>query len=250
MNMVKNILMLILMSAPLLISAQSIENRNPGAFEGLKISGSFQTTIRHGDATGVKIEAEGVETSAIITEIKDNTLSVYLKKGNYRNINVKVFITYTSLSSISHSGSGKLVCESPIDAKEFNLGSSGSGGLIVKENIKAGKLHMGISGSGSVQVEGLDAENLHVGISGSGGLHVANGKTNDLAVEVAGSGGFKAFGLTAGNATISLAGSGGAEITVENTLTGNIAGSGNISYKGNPGNISNHTAGSGRIRKI
>ena len=250
MNMIKNILTLMLMAAPFLISAQSIENRNPGSFDGLKVSGSFQTTVRHGDAPAVKIEAEGVETNAIITEINDNTLSVHMKNGDYRNIKVRILITYTALRSISNSGSGKLICESSIDAKEFNLGSSGSGGLVVKENIKAGKLHMGVSGSGSVQVNGVTTDDMHVGISGSGGLHIENGKADHLAVELAGSGGFKAFGLTASNANISLAGSGGAEISVEDTLNGNIAGSGNISYKGNPGNISTHTAGSGRMRKI
>lgn len=238
------------MTAPLLISAQSTETRKLGSFDRLKCSGSFQTTIKLGNAPSVVIEADGVETKAFITEIRDNTLSVYMEKGLHFNIKAKVFITYTALRSISQSGSGKLVCESPIDAREFDLGSSGSGGLIVKENIKAGTLHMGISGSGRVQVESIDAEKVDVGLSGSGGLHINKGKAKDLEARLSGSGGFKAFGLMAENATISLAGSGGAEISVENSLNGNIAGSGNISYKGNPGNVSNHTAGSGRMRKI
>ena len=250
MNPVKNLMIFALMAMPFFLSAQTTENRKLDAFNKIKVSGSFATSIRQGNAPGVIIEAEGVAPSAIITEINNNTLSVYLEKGQYRNINVKVSITYTALRAISQSGSGKLVCESSIESDAFDLGSSGSGGMILKEKIQSGKLYMGISGSGSVHVNEVEAQDVKLNISGSGGLYIEKGKAKHLTADIAGSGGMKAFGLTTEDATISIAGSGGAELTAENSLNGTIAGSGNISYKGSPFHIRTHSAGSGRMRKI
>ena len=250
MQLVKNVFFLLLAAAPFMLTAQQTEQRKLYSFNKIKASGSFLTKIQKGDAPGVKIEAEGIEPSKIITDVDNETLSIYIEEGNYRNIKVELTVTYTELRAVAHSGSGKFVCLSPIDSKDFDIGSSGSGGLIAKESIKAGGLHIGISGSGSVNIKELNADNADFGISGSGGLNIEKGNVKRLGVQVAGSGGLRAYGLSADQASLTVAGSGGAEITVNNDITGNIAGSGNVSYKGNPANVSNHTAGSGRMRKM
>lgn len=248
--MLKKLFLLAVILSPCFLNAQTTETRKLSSFNRLKAGGSFQTIIEQGNEETARIEAEGIDTKKIITEVQNNTLKLRLENGNYRNIKVTVFITYKSLSSVSQSGSGKLTCNSDLDAKEFELGSSGSGGLIVKGKIKAQKVDIGVSGSGGAEVNAVEAEDLEISVSGSGGLVISNGKVKNEDIEVAGSGSIRAFGVSAGNASISIAGSGSVDLSVETSIKGRIAGSGNINYKGNANILSSSTAGSGRIRKV
>ncbi len=143
MNTVKNLLV----CGSLLISSmafsQGTETRKLSSFSKLEVSGSFDVNMETGNEESVKIIAEGVGLEKIITEVKGNTLDIYLERGEYRNIKVKIYLTCKSIDAIDKSGSGNLTCNSDLSADNFDLDFSGSGNVTGKKNKSASKLKSG-----------------------------------------------------------------------------------------------------------
>lgn len=240
--------------AALLISsiacAQSVETRELPAFNTLHAGGSFDTFIEQGNEESVRIEAGGVDTKKIITEVIDGNLKIYLEKGKYNNIRTKVYITYKKLISISQSGSGKMECRSDLSGESFKLRSSGSGGLDCKGAINAKDLEIMISGSGGAYLKSIEADKLNLTLSGSGNLDISSGTVDLQNISVSGSGQLKSFDVKSNVANVQLRGSGNVNITVNGSIEGVIAGSGGINYRGDAQVSKSVVAGSGRMRKI
>ena len=99
MNRIKNLIVYgsLLMSNTVL--AQGTETRKLSSFSKLEAGGSFDVILETGTEESVRIVAEGVSPEKIITEVKNNTLEVYMKKDNYRNIKIRVYVTYKSLEA-------------------------------------------------------------------------------------------------------------------------------------------------------
>jgi hypothetical protein len=59
-----------------------------------------------------------------------------------------------------------------------------------------------------------------------------------------------AANLETNSCEVKITGSGDVEINVKDELNANITGSGNVRYKGNPGKVNSHSAGSGNVKKL
>src|ERR1044072_649718 len=119
------------------VLAQQTETRNVTDFTKLDIGGSFDAVLRQGNETSVKIVTENIDTKKILTETNGNTLRVSLEKGFYKNIKIKLEITYKNLEALDKSGSGNLSCESDLGGTgDFNLSLSGSGNMTIEGTVK------------------------------------------------------------------------------------------------------------------
>jgi hypothetical protein len=234
---------------PQFAAAQTSETRSVGSFNGVESGGSFETRLQRGDEESVKITAEGIDPKKVITEVKSGILKVYLQKGSYRNIKVKVLVTFKNLESISNSGSGSLISESEFSAKSMKLSFSGSGNASLKGKIKADETNIQVSGSGSVNLGTLETGSLNLAVSGSGELQIASGIARSENIQISGSGSLNAFGLQSETCAIAVSGSGSASLTVTKTLDGSVSGSGNVNYKGDAAIVNSTIRGSGRIHK-
>jgi type 1 fimbria pilin len=223
---------------PQFAAAQTSETRSVGSFNGVESGGSFETRLQRGDEESVKITAEGIDPK-----------KVYLQKGSYRNIKVKVLVTFKNLESISNSGSGSLISESEFSAKSMKLSFSGSGNASLKGKIKADETNIQVSGSGSVNLGTLETGSLNLAVSGSGELQIASGIARSENIQISGSGSLNAFGLQSETCAIAVSGSGSASLTVTKTLDGSVSGSGNVNYKGDAAIVNSTIRGSGRIHK-
>ncbi len=103
-----------------------------------------------------------------------------------------------------------------------------------------------VTGSGDVVVVGVDAEAFDVRITGSGDVQVS-GKAEQLTVTVAGSGDAALFGLISREAVVTVDGSGDVEVHATWSFDGEVRGSGDITYAGNPPTVGESTSGSGDI---
>src|SRR5690606_23620558 len=133
----------------LLAQAQNEETRPLASFTELHAGGSWDVILEQGNTEEVRLEGRNIDLDKVITEVKNNALHIYLEKGNYRNIDLKVYVTYKNLEVIHKSGSGNLKNTSDLSASDFEL-------------------HL--SGSGNADLRNIDAENLLVSLSGSGNL--------------------------------------------------------------------------------
>jgi hypothetical protein len=104
-----------------------------------------------------------------------------------------------------------------------------------------------LSGSGDVHVSNLAGNNLRIDLSGSGDISVS-GRADTVEITLTGSGDVNCMELIARTATITLNGSGDVNVFVNNSLTANLHGSGNIRFQGNPTKVQKFISGSGDIR--
>ena len=166
-----------------------------------------------------------VEGKSLIIKSRGNNWRFW---DNWDDKNGKITIKISSLrlSKASINGSGDLVMKSVNNSPNFEYQINGSGDL--KANVSAGKCRGSINGSGDVQIEG---------------------KANTYDLEINGSGDVKAFNFECKEVDIQIAGSGDAQVNATEVLKISIAGSGDVSYKGDPKKVNQKIAGSGEIRK-
>jgi hypothetical protein len=229
--------------------AQKTETRNIGPFDQLEVRGSFDVVIEQGEAESIRIETTSIDPKEILTEIEDNALKIYTKKDNYRNIRTTVYVTYKSLKSIDRSGSGNLTCNSDIENDNLVIESNGSGNFTSKKSFIAKELKFNVSGSGNVEIHKMETRELELALEGSGNLKVENGTVHLAEITLSGSGNIEAFGLKTKKSEIRINGSGNVDISIDDSLTGKIAGSGNINYRGKLEKFDVKIAGSGEVSR-
>lgn len=220
--------LLLFMAVVFSAQAQKSQTRTPGSFTKIETGGSWDVFITQGDRDEIRLESASFDLSKVITEVLGKKLEIKLEKGNYRNVDLEVYITVRALESVGVSGSGNVQLLSDFGADEFSLGSSGSG-VIETKQITAERLNVGMSGSGEIRIEGGQVEFLNVGQSGSGNFEGSN--------------------LIAQNVKVGKSGSGQTSVYAENSLTVGSSGSGNVYYRGNPVNKSIGNSGSSRVIK-
>ena len=204
------------------------ETRQTGDYDQIKCGGSMDFILVAGEEGKITIEGEENLLEYIVTEVKGDKLVVKVENGVSLkpswNKTIKITIPFRDISAVSLAGSGDLWNEDKITASNLDVSLAGSGDIVL--NIEATSVEGSVAGSGDLTLKG---------------------KTNDLEAKVAGSGDFHGFGLDANNTVVSVAGSGDAEVVSNKTLKARVAGSGDISYKGDPDKEDTKVSGSGSI---
>ena len=125
----------------------------------------------------------------------------------------------------------------------------GSGDLLLEKAVNARDMEISVTGSGSIKADSLFCEMISVKITGSGDVDV-QGTAKNATYRIIGSGDIRATDYLAQAVTCQISGSGNIRVAVAEELDALIAGSGEIRYKGNPESVNTHVAGSGRIEKM
>ncbi len=210
------------------------ETRNVPSFTAIALSVSGKLYVEQGDKQSVEIVAKPSVLEDIITEVKNDKLIIRFPQRNFfRNSfdpgKIEIFITMPKIEGLSISGSGDIIAENKISARELDLA---------------------ISGSGDITLEELAAENIKASVSGSGDISINDGGTAEsFTVAVSGSGGVKAENFDATDVNVRISGSGNCTVSSHGSLTVRIAGSGSVYYNGNP-NVDSSVAGSGKVKKM
>jgi hypothetical protein len=225
-------LLAVWLACPALAQKSTTVEREVGAFDQLRIGGSFNVILRQGSKPHVTLEVRGTDPENVETEVLGSSLEVRLKRQNngwdwgYRNVDVKVIITYTSLRSIRSSGSSDIVAESVLTGAAFDLRSSGSGSF--RGKVEADEFNVDISGSGTIEV---------------------SGRTKVETINLSGSGDVRAQDLESEKVQVNISGSADAEVYATKEIEARISGSGNVRFRGNPERQILKSSGSGSFRK-
>lgn len=119
--------------------------------------------------------------------------------------------------------------------------------LLVK--ITAGNIeNISAMGANGISISQLNNKRFTVQASGSGSI-LASGKTSEFVVNVRGSTNINAKGLRSEKVRISISGVAEAAVYASQALQAQISGVGNVSYYGNPVEISKTVTGAGRIEQ-
>ncbi len=202
------------------------ENRELDEFESIDNSGPFDLYVVVGEIQSVSISIDDNLVEVVETRVRRGTLEIYTKDNIRSHRRSRIDITVPKLEELTISGSGDVELEN-VSGEEFDLQISGSGDVELTE-MNTQELYVSVSGSGDVRADGT-ARNLEIGISGSGDIDARDLEAEDVTVKIHGSGDVK--------------------VNASESFYGRVYGSGDITYWGNPEDVSSRCSGSGDIRK-
>ena len=203
--------------------------RNVGSYDEVASAGWFDVILVGGDEGKLVLEGEENLLDYITTEVKNGKLVVKTEKGvnlqsSKRSGGIKITVPIEEISAVSLAGSGDVISKTTITTESFKASLAGSGD--VNLSVEASEFKASLAGSGDMVFEG---------------------KADTFVVSVAGSGDIKAFDLNADVVEASVSGSADLKVTANKELKARVAGSGDITYKGNPEKIDSKASGSGDI---
>lgn len=206
----------------------SSENRKVSDYNEVNLQGFMDVVLVAGTEGNLKIEAESNLLEYIVTEVQGDRLRISVKEGMNlkpsRDNEILITVPFESLEAVSLTGSGDIDAADEIRAENFVVQVTGSGD--VNLNLSAGTVQGKVVGSGDL------------GLSGT---------ASEVDLVVSGSGDIEASGLKASRATATVSGSGDISVHVTEALRSRVAGSGDITYVGNPQKQDFKTSGSGTI---
>ncbi len=211
-------------------------------FEAVELAGEFDVEISYGDGYEMKVEGHQNIIDRLELEYSNGDLEIKLKRGNYRNIDMKIFLTVPTIDGVKLSGSGNIVFNKFVNLGELNIKISGSGNIISNDTVIAQTTDFEISGSGDIDFI-LESEKVYSTISGSGNVNLT-GVADSHEITISGSGSYNCFNFITENTNITISGSGDCSVFVNAILDISISGSGDVYYKGSP-EISSTILGSG-----
>lgn len=226
------------------------ETRMVGSFRSLHSSGSAQITYFQSNTSKLIVECNPAYIDKVVTEVRGGTLHIEMKRGNYRNLNLRVTVYSPSLDEVILSGSGSF-----FDEKGHKTGadvkytSAGSGKIIVGR-LDCAFFEARLAGSGNLSVGNLTCSGAALSASGSGGITVQRIVSGgNVSIRLSGSG----YGLlddaSIGDIDIHISGSGSVKVNGRaRDVSASISGSGSVMGDLEFRHLDSRTSGSGRVR--
>lgn len=203
------------------------QKRSFASFTGVSNMVSADVMVTQGKQEDVRFEGEENILENLEAKVKGGVLYLEFKK-NVRNYEkLKIYITIPEITKLEITGSGSFIGQN-----DWNVGD----------------IELEIAGSGEIKAR-LNAKSVEAEIAGSGDINLS-GSASNADFEIAGSGNIMGQDFQTENCKVEIAGSGDAKVHVAKKLNVEIAGSGNVFYKGNPTDLNTDIAGSGKLRKM
>lgn len=258
---------------------------NVSNFTKIEISHGMELIVTPGNIHKLEIETYENLHQYIETELINNTLTIKRTRNvQFRNANVKVFVTVAKLNELQASGGSKITLAQPIVTDYLVM--KGSGGGSMQGNIQCNDLRIELSGGGRADISfqctllnagasgggllnmsgsaqeaqvhmsgggraslNIDCRQLVTGTSG-GGIINLSGSTDSYKLSASGGGRVNGLDMTVQTLSANMSGGGHAELTVNREINISASGGGHLNYKGNA--VRNHVALSGgaSIKKI
>ncbi|TLX76921.1 DUF2807 domain-containing protein [Labilibacter sediminis] len=189
------------------------EVRKVKSFNSVSANSGIDVFITQGSEQSVEVEASKNSIHRIITEVKGETLHIYVKgsfKWNSKDIK-KVYITAPEFKSISAGGGADVRGVSSVKAEILSLNSSGGADIYL--SVETTTLKLNCSGGADISV---------------------NGTTEQLRAVASGGSDIKADKLMAKYVDVSASGGGDAHVFASEKIVANASGGGDVHYTGSP----------------
>ena len=240
-----NLIFVLIVVSLLLLSAASIafaqatkKTLELPEFKSIYVNSNYTVYLKQTNKQEVSVEADPdifaltkifVENGVLMINVDrkpDNpNKSIWSKIDDIKlKAVMKVMVSVKNINELQVNSGGKIVSENSIAADYLSLAVAGSGGMDL--DLKVNNIKTEVSGSGTIALKGYATAN-EIYISGSGSLN--------------------AFPCELETAKVKVSGSGNCEISVANSLTATVLGSGTIKHKGNTKEVTKKVYGSGSI---
>lgn len=207
------------------------ENRKTKSFNSIQVSTGIDLYLTMGNAEEVKIVADDDIIDNIITEVKDGTLKIYMKKTSFFNWGGfnktrKAYVTVKELEAI-HASSGS-------DVKTENT-------------LKGENLKVKASSGSDIDLD-LVYKNLSLDTS-SGSDAKLRGKVKNFDAEASSGSDINAQDLESVICTVKVSSGSDATVNVSEELYARASSGGDIKYYGNPGTKDTDESSGGDIKR-
>ncbi len=204
-------------------------NRTITNYTKISILGPFSVHLHKGAVSEITIKSDENIMEYIVTKVKNNTLTIRVKKGYLIRTKktVEILVPFDKIKNISLTGSGKINTENTINSSDLKLSVVGSGNINLR----------------------VHTEQLTSKLAGSGKINL-NGNSKTFTCDITGSGAIDGLQLQTAITTAKIAGSGKIKIYATDEINIKTVGSGTVYYKGNPSIVNIKTTGSGKVKKL
>lgn len=204
------------------------QQRNVATFYKLAVRIGMRVRITPGDPSKAELEGESNILKHIVTEVKNNELTIMLEKDKSFNQSKTVTVTIHVAKLDQVEVSTGCSVESTLPIQSDNLSATVETGSRLTAPITTQKLALTVKDGSQANLQGTVTE-ADIHLSGAGKL--------------------SADKLTIARATIQLDGASRADIHVTETLSASANGVSTINYTGSPTIKSQEVSGMSKIRK-
>ena len=206
------LLLFCLFSLTISTFAQDIETRGLQDFTEVHTSEGIEVILLKGRSHTARVEVQGCDLDDVETEVSGNTLDIGMRdRKRFRNIDVKVYVTYVELTELQASSAGEISAKEVIESNELVVSASSAGEINIK-----------------IQVNELDAQ-----ASSAGEINI-DGEAVNVRASASSAGEFNGYDLVAEEALVSASSAGDVYVHATDALRARASSGGDVRYKGRP----------------
>jgi hypothetical protein len=217
-------------------------------FDRVMLANTGDVYIEQGETESLTIETDDNILPLLDTRVSGGRLVLDSKPNQDLNPSRSIIyrLTVKELSGIELDGSGNFYVET-VQSKDMKISVNGSGDVEMKA-LDSDSLSVNLNGSGNITIENIAAKRIDTDVMGSGDIKL-DGKADSQTVSINGSGNYLAGDLETASADIRVPGSADVTVWVQDQLSINMSGSGNLRYYGKP-TVDQSGGGSGNISSL
>jgi hypothetical protein len=151
-NLSAMIIIAIILSVSVNLSAQNKDVRDVPSFDKVKISDDLKVIFKKSDVEKVRISAEGIGYDKVITESSGRELKLRVKNGLFKDSDVSIIIEYVNLRSLIVTDKADVKFNEVLTGDEVNLKVNNNAVIIVE--VKAAAVKASLSNGGRIEISG------------------------------------------------------------------------------------------------
>ncbi len=228
--------------------AQSEETRKLSSFSEVSAQEAIDVYLKKGDMEEARVVSDNIDIEDVLTEVSGGRLKIHLDGNNWKNVDVKVYVTYKSIEALAASSAASITGSNEIDANgnDFDVDVSSAGDIDVQiRNADEITIDAGSAGDAKLEVE---ANEIEADVSSAGDIDVS-GTVKRQDVEASSSGDYNGYDLESEEAEASASSGGSIRVNVTNKIDGRASSGGSVRYKGNPKYVDSSSSSGGTVRK-
>ena len=210
---------------------ETTEKRQVGSYDRISVSHIIKATLVPGTEGELVLEGEENLLEHVVTEVSGNQLTLKAEKGyqldpSRGSEGIRIRVPVKDLVALQVSGAAEVSGKGAFTFPQFGIEGSGAGEMDLE----------------------LSSTTLEVEVSGACEVTL-RGTAGRLEIEGSGASELNAYGLQAREVEARLSGSADARVSVEESLSAQVSGAGDLHYRGNPEKLQSKASGAGSINK-
>ena len=220
--------------------------RNLQPFKQLYVKQGIEVTLIKGTEYKAKVDVSGCDSQDVLTEVNNGRLTIRMRpNGRYKNIEVKVALTYVNLNEIDVSSAGIVMGSDLLESEVLDIEVSSSGSLEL--NILSNRLDLEVSSAGFVALN-LEVNRLEVDISSAGNVELT-GQVHDQALYISSGAHYEGFKMISERTLVDISSGGLAQVYAKEKLDVHASSGGSVEFQGSPVSLSKRLSSGGSVSK-